>query len=667
MKLAAELSRPDTGRTLYLLDEPTTGLHFDDLAKLLEVLNRLVDLGNTVLVIEHNLDVIKTADWVIDLGPEAGEEGGYLVAAGTPEDLVANSEFGSRNSEGLRPVGRASKKRSNARNRDAALPNSDFRIPNSLPSHTAVALAPVLAAGPFVPRAVYDFAAAEAARPQDRDIDEIGTAAKMPWQADGRAWHTVARVGRTGHPCRWDGRILADVVDRIEQASNLFSSTDWDSRSVVEIRAAKKSDGWFFHAIQAFLGNACQQRLLRLDKLDDPLGQERGFQPLHVDEPIDLPHHFFRGEDIDAAREGPPAVGHRVVGGGWVGLDVAAGEGLDVLPRRLAGLLRARAGEDDLLLQRRGPLGPKRLVLRPDPLGVEDAHLALGSGRKPRDRFLRIHVESRNKDAIDTLEAVPVAAARAPRQMASRAARYCRDVKSRVTFSLTPAAAKGSRASSPAGVAGTLIKRFFWPADHSWPNSIYRDTRLRTREVHVGVLQERIHFKTDVAVVATGLLPDGQKDLLGGANEVIGQLPGDLLVRQAIVDRADDEVVIPPAGNKVGHDDGIGGGPGGADGPVRAAPSRDRPSRARAWCRLRLRIGVGSWSTERGGSRGLFGIGWRRGRWLASGRRRCRDLALVGPRQLFAFGGGDGILPPLDCGICWKSESCYPLEWLRTG
>src|SRR5205085_10259984 len=89
VKLAAELSRPDTGRTLYLLDEPTTGLHFDDLAKLLDVLNRLVDLGNTVVVIEHNLDVIKTADWIIDLGPEAGDGGGYIVAEGTPEDVVA--------------------------------------------------------------------------------------------------------------------------------------------------------------------------------------------------------------------------------------------------------------------------------------------------------------------------------------------------------------------------------------------------------------------------------------------------------------------------------------------------------------------------------------------------------------------------------------------------
>ena len=89
VKLAAELARPDTGQTLYLLDEPTTGLHFEDLARLLDVLNRLVDLGNTVVVIEHNLDVIKTADWVIDMGPEAGEAGGYVVMAGTPEQLAA--------------------------------------------------------------------------------------------------------------------------------------------------------------------------------------------------------------------------------------------------------------------------------------------------------------------------------------------------------------------------------------------------------------------------------------------------------------------------------------------------------------------------------------------------------------------------------------------------
>jgi excinuclease ABC subunit A len=90
VKLSAELSRRDTGRTLYLLDEPTTGLHYADVERLLAVLHRLVDHGNTVVVIEHNLDVLKTADWLIDLGPEGGEKGGYVIAEGTPEKLAAN-------------------------------------------------------------------------------------------------------------------------------------------------------------------------------------------------------------------------------------------------------------------------------------------------------------------------------------------------------------------------------------------------------------------------------------------------------------------------------------------------------------------------------------------------------------------------------------------------
>jgi excinuclease ABC subunit A len=88
VKLAKELSKRATGRTLYILDEPTTGLHFHDVAKLMELLHELTDSGNTVVVIEHNLEVIKTADWIIDMGPEGGDGGGALVAQGTPEDIA---------------------------------------------------------------------------------------------------------------------------------------------------------------------------------------------------------------------------------------------------------------------------------------------------------------------------------------------------------------------------------------------------------------------------------------------------------------------------------------------------------------------------------------------------------------------------------------------------
>jgi excinuclease ABC subunit A len=92
IKLAKELSRRQTGRTLYILDEPTTGLHFDDVKKLLDVLHRLVNLGNTVIIIEHHLDVMKQADWIIDLGPEGGDAGGRIVAQGTPEQVARNKK-----------------------------------------------------------------------------------------------------------------------------------------------------------------------------------------------------------------------------------------------------------------------------------------------------------------------------------------------------------------------------------------------------------------------------------------------------------------------------------------------------------------------------------------------------------------------------------------------
>jgi len=102
VKLARELAKRATGRTLYILDEPTTGLHFHDVAQLLDVLHRLRDEGNTVVVIEHNLDVIKTADWIVDLGPEGGAGGGTILATGTPEEVARHPK--SYTAQYLRPL-----------------------------------------------------------------------------------------------------------------------------------------------------------------------------------------------------------------------------------------------------------------------------------------------------------------------------------------------------------------------------------------------------------------------------------------------------------------------------------------------------------------------------------------------------------------------------------
>ena len=112
VKLARELARRSTGRTLYLLDEPTTGLHFDDIKKLLSVLRSLTDKGNSVIVIEHNLDVIRSADWIVDLGPEGGDAGGRIVAEGTPEDVA--SVRSSYTGQFLRRALSAEKKRARA-------------------------------------------------------------------------------------------------------------------------------------------------------------------------------------------------------------------------------------------------------------------------------------------------------------------------------------------------------------------------------------------------------------------------------------------------------------------------------------------------------------------------------------------------------------------------
>ena len=250
VKLASELARPDTGQTLYLLDEPTTGLHFNDLEKLLTVLQRLVDLGNTVVVIEHNLDVIKSTDWVIDMGPEAGDGGGQVVVAGTPEQVVDYALANAPSASGRKS--KATKKKAAKSTKKKAVQKRVAKRGKQYRSYTGEALAPVLAAGPLVKREVYDPEEVKRIAEQNgvpqMDIAEIGKNAMMPWEKNGRKWHTEDRVGRQGEPAKWDGKILGEFVDRIQDLGE-FAETNWKARTVVEITGTKKSAGWFFHAI----------------------------------------------------------------------------------------------------------------------------------------------------------------------------------------------------------------------------------------------------------------------------------------------------------------------------------------------------------------------------------------------------------------------------------
>ncbi|MFO1093992.1 MAG: ATP-binding cassette domain-containing protein [Planctomycetaceae bacterium] len=224
IKLAAELVRPHGGKTLYLLDEPTTGLHFDDIVKLLKVLNSLVEQGNTVVIIEHNLDVIKTADWIVDLGPEAGVGGGWIVAEGTPEEVVELASVFSRD-----PKGSAS---------------------NGLPpfrSHTGELLAPMLAAEHRGELEVYDAAQAAAKQAGDLELRQVGRDAEQPWQTDGRKWHTRDRIAHNGRPCSWEGAALELVIDALAQERR-FAPPNWNHRSIVEVMSVRKTGGWFLHA-----------------------------------------------------------------------------------------------------------------------------------------------------------------------------------------------------------------------------------------------------------------------------------------------------------------------------------------------------------------------------------------------------------------------------------
>ena len=221
VKLASELSRFEQGDTVYLLDEPTTGLHFEDIQKLLDVLNRLVDLGNTVIVVEHNLDVVKSADWVVDIGPEAGIKGGELVFAGTPEELV---QYAKKYAQSLK---------------------------NGLRSYTGEVLAVEFENGVFYERPVY-LASVHKSEPSEQATLSQGEAAgnqdskNESSDNDGRHWQTEDSSLTTGKVCHWDARIIESIVKHLSGDS--FYKVSTYNANVVEIKENKKGVFWFFKA-----------------------------------------------------------------------------------------------------------------------------------------------------------------------------------------------------------------------------------------------------------------------------------------------------------------------------------------------------------------------------------------------------------------------------------
>jgi len=199
VKLAAELARPTPAKPCTSSTKPTTGLHFDDIRKLLDVLNRLVDLGNTVIVVEHNLDVIKTADWSSTWAPMPAMR------------AAASSWKGRRRRWPLSPL---------------SPPGERAGDEGTAFSHTAKFVAEMLKAGPYAERPKYDPFAAEKKRDGDVPLEKVGKDAAMPWQTDGQTWHTKKSHLRDGKPARWDGAILTWIDDKIHELGD-FAPTNW--------------------------------------------------------------------------------------------------------------------------------------------------------------------------------------------------------------------------------------------------------------------------------------------------------------------------------------------------------------------------------------------------------------------------------------------------------
>ena len=265
VKLASELARPMTGKTLYLLDEPTTGLHFDDIAKLLDVLQRLVEMGNTVVVIEHNLDVVKCADWIIDMGPGAGVHGGEIVFSGTPEDLVASrpkskaKRRAQTTADFLAPVLQAGADYRNSENGVSEDPADDVasskkrkkrttktkaeqvRIESASKSKTAGPKSTAKKLHPAVVAATAQAKkkSAESKQKKKKKREPI----RDPWQVLGRRWHSLAKGFPDGETPEWNLALAEDVLTAMQKISG-DDSLAFEYPDQVHIKLTGKEETW---------------------------------------------------------------------------------------------------------------------------------------------------------------------------------------------------------------------------------------------------------------------------------------------------------------------------------------------------------------------------------------------------------------------------------------
>ena len=223
VKLAAELARPTTGKTLYILDEPTTGLHFEDIRRLLDVLHRLVDAGHTVLVVEHNLEVIQTADWIIDLGPEAGDGGGKIVASGPPEEIVRLVQTGIPTHTGRYLAERlgtsASSSAPSSKEAETAASSRYLRQSLSLPTPSPNRSYPgdvSLAISAFLGGS--EGTAAPAPSGSNGGPPAVSSIERhMPWVRNWEAWHTGPKGFPPGQPRRWPVELLKNLLEHTRQ------------------------------------------------------------------------------------------------------------------------------------------------------------------------------------------------------------------------------------------------------------------------------------------------------------------------------------------------------------------------------------------------------------------------------------------------------------------